>query len=258
MTRRGKLLEHNGTTKVTRSLANRVPGLRPLVCVFDEAHELFEHDEYGKEAGPLAVRVAKKARKCGITILFLTQSPTASSIPKDLTRQAGCGVAFSVADHVANDGLLGSGRYRAGVRATELRRGDDRGTAVTVGLTANPFELVRTFYVALDEGDDQVSPVIARAMAGVCAPAEIVEAVVVADHLADIRAALRGEPRVRTQTVLARLVELNPGEYESWTFQRLTEALAPAGVSAHKSGGVMVVRAGDVARALIERADDEV
>ena len=136
-----------------------------MVVVFDECHELFEHRDYGAEAGGLAVRVVKKARKCGITCLFLTQSPTARSIPRDLTRNCTGGVAFAVADQVANDGLLGSGAYRQGIRATELRPGDDRGTAVTVGLTANRFELVNTFYVPFDEDDDQVTPVIARAMA---------------------------------------------------------------------------------------------
>jgi Protein of unknown function (DUF1643) len=65
----------------------------------------------------------------------------------------------------ANDGLLGSGTYRQGIRATELRPGEDRGTAVTTGLTANRFELVNGFYIPFDEDHDQVTPVITRAMA---------------------------------------------------------------------------------------------
>jgi len=165
VTRRGVLLERLGAAKVTRKLASTVPGLHPVVVIFDECHEMFEHPDHGAEAGSLAIKVVKKARKCGITLLFLTQSPTAASIPKDLTRNCSNGVAFAVADQVANDGLLGSGKYRQGIRATELRPGDDRGTAVTVGLTANRFELVNTFYVAFDEDRDDVTPVITRAMA---------------------------------------------------------------------------------------------
>jgi S-DNA-T family DNA segregation ATPase FtsK/SpoIIIE len=165
VTRRGKLLERHGAAKVTRHLASRVKGLHPMAVLFDEAHELFEHGEFGGEAGPLAIRVVKKARKCGITLIFATQSPTAISIPKDLTRNCSNGVAFAVADHVANDGLLGTGKYRAGIRATELRPGDDRGTAVTTGLTANRFELVNTFYIPFDEDRDDITPVITRAMA---------------------------------------------------------------------------------------------
>ncbi|HEY0691803.1 MAG TPA: hypothetical protein VGD71_22510 [Kribbella sp.] len=95
VTRRGKLLERHGAAKVTRNLASRVKGLHPMVVLFDEAHELFEHGDCGAEAGPLAIRVVKKARKCGITLLFATQSPTATSIPKDLTRNCSNGIAPS-------------------------------------------------------------------------------------------------------------------------------------------------------------------
>lgn len=165
VTRRGKLLERHGAAKVTRKVATTIAGLHPVVVVFDECHEMFEHPDHGGEARSLAIKVVKKARKCGITMVFLTQSPTAASIPKDLTRNCSNGVAFAVADQVANDGLLGSGKYRQGIRATELRPGEDRGTAVTVGLTANRFELVNTFYVAFGEDRDDVTPVIRRAMA---------------------------------------------------------------------------------------------
>ncbi|MGH3816628.1 MAG: hypothetical protein ACRDRE_02485 [Pseudonocardiaceae bacterium] len=82
VTRRGKLLERHGAAKVTRKLATTVPGLHPIVIVFDETHELFEHPTYGAEAAALSVKVIKKARKTGITLLFLTQSPTATSDPE--------------------------------------------------------------------------------------------------------------------------------------------------------------------------------
>ena len=268
VTRRGKLLECHGAAKVTRKLASTVPGLHPILIIFDEAHELFEHNAYGAEAADLSVKVVKKARKTGITLIFLTQSPTATSIPKDLTRNCSNGIAYAVTDHVANDGLLGSGAYRQGIRATELRPGEDRGTAVTTGLTANRFELVNGFYIPFDEDRDEITPVITRAMAllterGRRLPATDktldadVQAVV--DHLADIHTVLRGEKRVRTQVVLARLAELNPAEYEDWTFQDLSAALTQYEIEPAKSQGVKVVRADDVAQALTERneTDDE-
>lgn len=168
-------------------------------------------------------------RKCGITLLLLTQSPTATSIPRDLTRNCSNGVAFAVADQPANDGLLGTGKYRQGIRATELRPGEDRGTAVTVGLTSNRFELVNTFYVAFDEDRDDVTAVIWRSMAlledrGLAVPA--LDAPVPGDEpdaapdvLADIGDVLGDEVRVRTQVVLRRLAERNPGVYDGWSFQ---------------------------------------
>jgi DNA segregation ATPase FtsK/SpoIIIE, S-DNA-T family len=266
VTRRGRLLERHGASKVTRKLASTVTGLHPKVVIFDECHELFEHPLHGSEAASLAIKVVKKARKCGITLIFLTQSPTATSIPKDLTRNCSNGVAFSVADQVANDGLLGTGKYRQGIRATELRPGDDRGTAVTVGLTANRFELVNTFYVPFDEDRDEMTPVITRAMAlleehGLTVPAGQAELddedEAAADHLADIHEVTRGETRVRTQLVLRRLADLNPDEYEGWSFQDLAEALARHGLGARKYNGTMVVRSAEVARALTLRDEDE-
>jgi S-DNA-T family DNA segregation ATPase FtsK/SpoIIIE len=265
VTRRGVLLERHGAAKVTRTLANTVAGLHPKVVIFDECHEMFEHPTYGAEAGMLAIKVVKKARKCGITCVFLTQSPTAASIPRDLTRNCSNGVAFSVADQVANDGLLGSGKYHQGIRATELRPGEDCGTAVTVGLTANQFELVNTFYLAFDEDRDEVSPVITRAMAlieesGLTVPATDAESdgeeLPAVDHLADIHAVVRGQTRVRTKVVLRGLAERNPEEYEEWSFQDLSEALAEHGLLARKYNGTMVVRSAEVARALTERDED--
>ena len=167
MEKRGKALgaQPGRPPKVSRRLAdNRALGLHPLVCAIDECHELFQHPRYGKRAAELAVRVVKRGRKYGVILLFATQSPTKDSIPKEITRNVTCGVAFSVADHIANDGLLGSGRYAAGIRATELRAHTDRGTCVTVGVTDATFELIRSFYVPFEDGTDDVTPVIARAM----------------------------------------------------------------------------------------------
>jgi S-DNA-T family DNA segregation ATPase FtsK/SpoIIIE len=117
--RRGKVLgQQTGTPpKTSRKLANKAAlGLHLIVAAFDEVHELFMHPEYGKEAADLAVRLIRRGRKYGIVLIFATQAPTADSIPRDVTRNTSCGVAFSVQDHVANDGLLGTGKYKAGIR----------------------------------------------------------------------------------------------------------------------------------------------
>ncbi|WP_329063520.1 hypothetical protein [Amycolatopsis sp. NBC_01480] len=268
MERRGKVLgEQPGRPpKVSRKLADkRGLGLHPLVVGIDECHELFQHPKFGKKAAELAVRLIKRGRKYGIVLLLATQSPTKDSIPREITRNVACGVAFSVADQVANDGLLGSGKYAAGIRATELRINTDRGTCVAVGITDETFELVRGFYVPFEDGADDVTPVIARAVALIevagravesSARPEIEAAPVVADHLADIDAVMDGERRVRTQVVLTRLARHDPGEYEGWTFRDLTAALAGFGVSPVKSDGNKVVRAEDVAAALAERDRD--
>jgi S-DNA-T family DNA segregation ATPase FtsK/SpoIIIE len=264
MERRGKILgEQPGRPpKVSRKLADkRGLGLHPLVCGIDECHELFQHPKFGKKAAELAVRLIKRGRKYGIVLLLATQSPTKDSIPREVTRNVSCGVAFSVADQVANDGLLGSGKYTAGIRATELRINTDRGTCVAVGITDETFELVRGFYVPFEDGADDVTPVIVRAVALIeeagraveSSAVPEIEAAPVADHLVDIDAVMDGERRVRTQVVLTRLARHDPGEYEGWTFRDLTAALAEHGVAPVKSDGNKVVRAEDVAAALADR-----
>ncbi|WP_084022727.1 FtsK/SpoIIIE domain-containing protein [Amycolatopsis thermoflava] len=265
MERRGKVLgEQPGRPpKVSRKLADKAGlGLHPLVCAIDECHELFQHPKFGKRAAELAVRVIKRGRKYGIVLLLATQSPTKDSIPREVTRNVSCGVAFSVADQIANDGLLGAGKYRAGIRATDLRMKTDRGTCVAVGVTDAAFELIRTFYVPLEDEVDMVTPVIHRALAVVrehgreITARPVIEAVPV-DHLADVATVMRGERRVPTRVVLARLAEHNPAEYEGWTFSDLKATLAQYGFGPRKSGGVQVIRAEDVTDALNRRDDAE-
>lgn len=265
MERRGKLLATlpGSPPATSRKLANKPAlGLHPLICVISECHELFGHPTYGAQAAKLAISVIKQGRKFGITLILDTQSPTAASIPTDVTRNVSCGVAFSVGDHDANDGLLGSGRYRAGIRATELRMHTDRGTCVAVGVSDATFELINTFYVPYADGIDLVTPVVTRAMAAIdelrrtgdpTTDDDDQDETEIVDHLANIDEVLRGERRVRTQVVLTRLAELHPAIYEGWTFSDLTAALAEYGIEPVKSGGLKVVRAADVTHALTHR-----
>ena len=268
MERRGKLLATlpGSPPATSRRLADRPAlGLHPLICVISECHELFGHPSYGTQAAKLAISVIKQGRKFGITLILDTQSPTAASIPTDVTRHVSCGIAFSVVDHEANDGLLGSGKYRAGIRATELRMNTDRGTCVAVGVSDATFELINTFHVPYADGVDMVTPVVTRAMAAIDAlrrtgqptpsdndpdqdaPADI-------DHLTNIHQVLRGERRVRTQVVLSRLAELDPATYEGWGFHDLTTTLARHHVKPVKSRGVKSIRAADITHALTHRA----
>lgn len=264
VTTRGKLLEElgEGATKVTRELALKDPRMRPKVVVFDECHELFMHKEYGKEAAELAIKVMKKARKTAITLVWVTVSPTADSLPRDVTRNTSHRVAFAVGDHVANDGLLGSGRHKAGVTATTLIPGEDVGTAVTVGFSNKPFEVVRAHYVARDpdKGIDEVTPVVERAM-GLYegGPAVVDEPTFEpADPLADVAAILAAETRVLAQEVLHRLAARNPVAYGSWGPTDLKRALEPYGAEQYKSNGVMVVARDRVQDAILERFAEDV
>lgn len=263
VTERGKLLEALGgeSTKLTREMAMKDPRMRPKVVVFDECHELFMSKDYGKEAAELAIRVMKKARKVGITLIWVTVSPTADSIPRDVTRNTSHRVAFAVGDQVANDGLLGSGKYKAGIRATELVPGQDIGTAVTYGFTSKPFEIIRSHYIERDpeKGIDEVTPVVERAMALYegTGPADAPTFDVV-DPLTDIAAVLGHETRMLTQDVLRGLQDLNPAAYGSWTFRNLRSVLDDAGHGEYKTnGGRQHVSLDRILDAIAARDDDD-
>jgi DNA segregation ATPase FtsK/SpoIIIE, S-DNA-T family len=262
MERRGKVLEHQpgSPPKTSRKLATKPSlGLHWLGCWIDECHELFQHPHYGAQAAEWAIRLIKRGRKYGISLLLATQSPTKDSIPREVTRNISCGLAFSVADHVANDGLLGSGKYRAGIRATELRMTTDRGTCVAVGLTDATFELLTTFYIPYDDDTDHITPVITRAMTQIThlrhtgARPQTETGPEPVDALADIATVLGTDRRTRTQVLLTRLAEHNPTHYEGWTFTDLKTTLATHGIEPGKSHGVMVIDADDITHALTHR-----
>lgn len=265
VTRRGQILadarERGITTDLalTRELARRDRRMRPRLVVFDECHELFMHKQYGAEAAELAEKVMKKARKTGITLIWVTVSPAKDSIPKEVTRNTSNRVAFAVGDHFANDGLLGTGKHRAGITATTLNPGTDIGTSVTVGFTSNPFDIARWHYVP----DEQVPAVIERA----CKAREGLERAAlddaptgpVVDHLADVLAVLGDQRIVRTTVVLQRLAALRPEAYEGWSGDRLKAVLIAADpeLEPHKSNGNPSVDAAKVRAAIARRSAEQ-
>ena len=248
-----------GELKVTRELARRNKRLRPLVCVLDEVHELFEHKEYGEEAAELAIKVLKKARKCAITLVFVTVSPTATSIPKEITRNTSNRVAFAVGDHIANDGLLGTGKHSAGVTATKLNPSTDIGTAVTSGSARS--RSTSPGCRLQPGGDEQVTAVLSRALKAFggeqVAALDPEPAEDAFDPIEDIAEILGDAPRMRTQEVLERLRALRPAEYREMDFPKLTGVLRDAGAEPHKSSGISTVDRGKVHAALADRAEGE-
>ena len=149
--RREARLAELGAKKVTRGLAEANRDMRPIVALFSECHELFGHDEYGELAADLATKTAKRARKTGITLLFDTQSSRKEAIPPELVELVSVNVCFYVKTWRSNDGFLGDGSFAAGIRATELRPGRDRGTSIITGVSDAQFELVKWFFVEVDD-----------------------------------------------------------------------------------------------------------
>jgi len=265
VSRRGKALEALGgeEAKLTRDIAERDPSMRPRVVVFDEVHELFTHPQHGAEAKELALKVTKKARKTGITLLWVTPDADAASLPRGISKTASNRVAFAINDHQGNDAILGTGMHKAGYSATTLVAGEDVGTAMAAGFAKQP-GLIRSHYVRKERGIDQITPVVQRAVA-LREQAGIIPAVIEqadeaeqVDPLADIATVLdtAGVARMRTQEVLQRLAERNAAVYRDWTPQQLTAFLSEYNAEPRKSHGSMVVSAARIAEAITDRDDD--
>src|SRR3954447_12496726 len=163
--REGRLADL-GAKKVTRALAERHVQLRPVVALFSECHELFGHPGYGQEAADLAAQVLRRGRKAAVTLAFDTQSSRADAIPPRIVELVKINACFAVKAWRSNDGFLGDGSFQAGIRATELRPGKDVGTSIVTGATPERFEIVKCFYIEVDDdtGYDAAAEIIARAM----------------------------------------------------------------------------------------------
>lgn len=148
---RGQLLVDHKIDVVNRKIASQGVGLHPLICLLEEAHVAIQHSTYGKEIAQLLIDIVKLGRKRGIHMIVSTQAPTKDSMPRDVTRNCSNGIAYAVGDHVANDGLLGQGAYRAGHRATELIPGTDKGTALVKGFTGERSVMAQTYFIPVDD-----------------------------------------------------------------------------------------------------------
>ncbi|HMH76862.1 MAG TPA: hypothetical protein VK547_09580 [Candidatus Udaeobacter sp.] len=234
---RGELLIKHGEPQVTRKLASADVGLHPLVCLLEEAHVAIQSKEYGKEIGTLLADIVRLGRKRGIHMIVSTQAPTKDSIPRDVTRNCSNGIAFAVGDHVANDGLLGQGAYRAGHRATELIPGVDVGTAVCKGVTGERSDIIQFCFISVSRNNDQITPLIRRSLdeirrvgrqlpgtGSAGRPAFVVE---VRDLLDDLGGVLGRDP-VPIADVPALLRDLAPGwaPYSALKGTTLRERLA--------------------------------
>jgi S-DNA-T family DNA segregation ATPase FtsK/SpoIIIE len=238
----------------------------PLVGIVDEAQVAYGSGAIGLDKRPYggskatsryfrAVKaVHDQGRAVDVTIWEGTQDPTNENLPKR-SREGNhirCALALGTESQAAM--ALGETPVNAGAAPHKLRQGIDKGVVVVAGdgiklAPGQPSITVRTHYIS-DEDAELIAERIRDRRGAAPAPATDFEPV---DHLADIDAALRGEPRVRTQVVLQRLAEARPAEYADWTFADLKAVLDDAGATPYKSDGVMVVGRQRVAEAIEER-----
>lgn len=262
--REGRLADL-GAKKVTRGLAAQHPDLRPKLALFSECHELFGHPEYGDLAEDLAVKTMRRARKTGIWLGFDTQSSRKGAIPPKLVELVSVNVCFYVKSWRSNDGFLGDGSFAAGIRATELRPGRDRGTSLVTGVSDAQIELLRWYFVEVndDTGYDAAAEVIARAVSNAAPGTPVgggapVPAIETRDLLADLDSVL-GDERLKLRDLVGLLRGLAPAwpRYQQMTAAQLRKDLAAEGVRVVNSSGTPWLDPADLARALAGRAADE-
>ena len=214
-------------------------------------------------ASDLATKTVKRARKTAISLVFDTQSSRKAAIPPQLVELVSINACFAVKSWRSNDGFLGDGSFAAGIRATELRPGRDRGTALITGVSDAQFELLRWYFIKVDDdtGYDAAAEVIARAMGNVAPGTAIgasspVAAIEVRDLLDDL-AGVVGTDRVKLRDITGMLRAAAPtwAPYRNITATRLRDDLASEGVRVINSSGTSYLDPADLRRALAERSE---
>lgn len=222
-------------SKVTPALASdKSLGLHPIVVGFDECQVPFEHEKYGAELESICTDVAKRGPALGIVGMFATQRPDAKSLPPGISANAVLRFCLKVMSHTANDMVLGTGAYKAGVRATMFSR-SDRGICFMSGEGEDPVIAASAF---VDGPAAEV--VVARArqlredygnITG-HANGEGPSASRGMDVLGDVLKVFRGdEEQLWCERIAARLAEAWPDVYGEWSTASIAPSLKPWGVA---------------------------
>jgi DNA segregation ATPase FtsK/SpoIIIE, S-DNA-T family len=223
-------------SKLTPELAgNRSLGLFPIVVGVDECQVWFEHPIYGAELEEICTDLVKRGPAVGIVVVLATQRPDAKSLPTGISANASTRFCLKVMGQTENDMVLGTSRYKQGVRATTFAW-SDKGIGYLVGEGADA-RIVSTVYIDAAMADAVVGRArAARQVAGTLtghAAGEVpVESRPSYDLLADVLAVVPpSEAKVWNETVVARLAELRPSVYSGWDAEQLTFALKPYGIA---------------------------
>ena len=148
--------------RITRQIAaKRSLRLWPLVCVIDEAQNLFAHPQHGKAAGLDAEFIIKIGPAFGVVLIIATQRPDKASLPTGVSGNVSTRFCLKVTGQVENDMILGTSAYKNGLRATTFRPEIDAGIGYLIGAGPAP-QVVRTFY--LDMADAERVAIRARAL----------------------------------------------------------------------------------------------
>ena len=232
--------------RVTRPIALRhALRLWPIVCTIDEAHSLFGHPRYGKQAGADAEFIIKIGPASGIVLILATQRPDKDSLPTGISGNVSLRFCLYVAGQVETDMILGTSSHKNGLRPSALRPEIDAGLGYLAGASAAP-KVARTFY--LDMAATERAAKRARALreaAGTLSGVALGhdDSTPQRDVLADAAEVLAGVTGMHWQALADRLAERYPERWAEATGDAVRAELGARGVPS-----VVVVMDGTRAR----------
>ncbi len=237
--------------KVTREMAGRRGlRLRPIVAVFDEVQNVFQHPEHGSQAAADAAYVIRLGRAYGIVLVLATQRPDATSLPTAISGNVGIRYCLKVPGQIENDVVLGTGSYRNGFKATAFRTKTDAGLG-WLKADGDP-QIVRTYYLDLPATEKIAARARAiRQAAGVLSGYALGQddTEQPRSFAADVLAVFGTDQRLWSATIAARLAESLPGVYADLTPEAVASQLRALGVEVKN-----VREAGQAVRKGCERA----
>jgi S-DNA-T family DNA segregation ATPase FtsK/SpoIIIE len=210
-----------------------------LVCV-DEVQRYLEHPDHGKAILELLTDLVKVGPAVGLMLVLATQKPDSKVMPDSLRGQLGIRFAMKVMNWQSSDTILGAGAY-PDLDASKLLRAH-KGVGILLGsddgaLAEAGGQIIRTDLMDLptlqkicERGREL--RIKAGTLSGVADGGEYITEHSAPRLLDDVLAVFTGdEVRLWSETVVARLAEVNPDAYDGWSPTDLATCLKPYGVS---------------------------
>ena len=218
--------------RVTREIAaKRSLKLWPIVCIIDEAQNLYASAEHGKAAAADSEFVIKLGPAFGVILIIATQRPDKASLPTGVSGNVSTRFCLKVMGQVENDMVLGTSAYKTGLRATTFRAGLDAGIGYLVGGGPTP-QVVRTYY--LDMAAAERVAVRARALreAAGTVTGHATEAADegARDVLTDVLACFGSDAGLQWADLAARLASRFPQRWDGATADAISAECRAAGV----------------------------
>jgi S-DNA-T family DNA segregation ATPase FtsK/SpoIIIE len=244
--------------RVTREIAaKRGLKLWPVVCVIDEAQNLFSHEKYGKQASDDATWLVKISPAFGVILILATQRPDSRSLPMGVSSNVSQRFCLKVMDQIANDMVLGTSAYKTGIRSTQFRAEVDAGLGYQIGAAAQA-QVVRTYYLNMAATEKVAARARAlREHAGTLSGVALGEddAAPERDVLADVLEAMGSDSGIHWQPLADQLAARFPGRWLDTTGDAVSAECRARGVPSVDVRYSGAVRKG-CRRADIERVMD--